>query len=278
MVAATDNLARPRKKPSFRPRGLSAQRMIGAAIIAIVVALGILAPVLGLTDPNESSMDILVGPGAMHWAGTDELGRDVFSRVIYGARVSLLVGLGVGIFATVVGVPIGVLAGYTRGKVDLLIVQIIDLFVALPALILALLITAIVGSTAENIAIVLGFVMWPTTARLVRGQVISVREALYVEAARASGGSAFWIMWRHILPNVVRIISAQFSITVAFGIFSSASLSFLGLGVPPPTPDWGTMVREGAQYLSFMPLMSIAPGAAVTLTVMGFYLIGSKND
>jgi peptide/nickel transport system permease protein len=223
-------------------------------------------------------MDILVGPSAAHWAGTDELGRDVFSRVIYGARVSLLVGLGVGIFATVVGVPIGLLAGYTRGKVDLLIVQIIDLFVALPALILALLITAIVGSTAENIAIVLGFVMWPTTARLVRGQVISVREALYVEAARASGGSAFWIMWRHILPNVVRIISAQFSITVAFGIFSSASLSFLGLGVPPPTPDWGTMVREGSQYLSFTPLMSIAPGAAVTLTVLGFYLIGSKDD
>jgi peptide/nickel transport system permease protein len=278
MVAATDNLARPRKKPSFKPRGLSARRMIGAAIIAIVVALGLLAPVLGLTDPNESSMDILVGPSAAHWAGTDELGRDVFSRVIYGARVSLVVGLGVGVFATIVGVPIGLLAGYTRGKVDLLIVQIIDLFVALPALILALLITAIVGSTVENIAIVLGFVMWPTTARLVRGQVISVREALYVEAARASGGSAFWIMWRHILPNVVRIISAQFSITVAFGIFSSASLSFLGLGVPPPTPDWGTMVREGSQYLSFTPLMSIAPGAAVTLTVLGFYLIGSKND
>src|SRR5262249_18221327 len=157
------------------------------------------------------------------------------------------------------------LAGYMRGKIDLLIVQIIDLFIALPALILALLITAIVGSSAVNIALGLGFVMWPTTARLGRRQALSIPQALSVEAARASGGSGPWIMWRHILPNVLRLVSAQFSITVAFGIFSSASLSFLGLGVPPPTPDWGTMVREGAQCLSFTPLMSIAPGAAVTL-------------
>jgi peptide/nickel transport system permease protein len=252
--------------------------MLGFLIIVIIAGLGILAPLLGLHDPDESSMDILQGASAAHWFGTDELGRDICSRVVYGVRTSMLVGLGVGVFATVLGVPIGLLAGYMRGKVDLLIVQIIDLFIALPALILALLITAIVGSSAVNIALVLGFVMWPTTARLVRSQVISIRETLYVEAARASGGTALWIMWRHILPNVMRLISAQFSITVAFGIFSSASLSFLGLGVPPPTPDWGTMVREGAQYLSFTPLMSIAPGAAVTLTVLGFYLIGSKDD
>lgn len=278
MVATTDSSVQTRTPTWWRPGPYSIRRVLGIAIVGIITALGILAPFLGLYDPSESSMDILQGPSAAHWFGTDELGRDVFSRVLYGVRVSLIIGLGVAIFASLIGVPIGLVAGYARGKIDLLILQIIDLFVALPALILALLITAIVGSSVFNIAVVLGFVMWPTTARLVRGQVISIRETLYVEAARALGGSAVWIMGRHILPNVMRIITAQFCITVAFGIFSSASLSFLGLGVPPPTPDWGTMVREGTQYLSFMPLMSIAPGAAVTLTVMGFYLIGSRHD
>jgi len=262
----------------LRLRAYSFRQKLGMAIIVIFALLGILAPFLGLYDPNQSSMDILQGASANHWFGTDELGRDILSRDIYGIRVSLVVGLGVGIFATVIGVPIGLVAGYARGRVDLFILQIIDLFVALPALILALLITAIVGSTTINIALVLGFVMWPQMARLVRSQVINVRETVYVEAARALGGSASWIMRRHILPNIMRLIMAQFAITVAFGIFSSASLSFLGLGVPPPTPDWGSMVREGVQFLSFCPLMSITPGAAVTLTVLGFYLLGSKHD
>jgi len=266
------------RKPFINFRAYSARRLLGAAIIVIVAALGIVAPFLGLYDPNQSTMDLIQGASAAHWFGTDELGRDILSRDIYGIRISLVVGLGVGIFATIIGVPIGLVAGYARGRVDLVIVQIIDLFVALPALILALLITAIVGATTMNIALVLGFVMWPQMARLVRSQVISVREAVYVEAAQALGSSALWVMTRHILPNVTRIISAQFAITVGFGIFSSASLSFLGLGVPPPTPDWGSMVREGVQFLSFCPLMSITPGAAVTVTVLGFYLLGSKDE
>ena len=257
---------------------LSVRQSIGLAIISVLIILGILAPYLGLSDPNQSSLDILQRASANHWFGTDALGRDVFSRVIHGIRVSVLIGFGVGVLGTVLGVPIGLIAGYARGTIDLFILQIIDLFVALPALILALIITAIVGSTAINIALVLGFVMWPQMARLVRGQVIFIRESVYVEAARALGGSPGWIIRQHILPNAIRLVVAQFSITVAFGIFSSASLSFLGLGVPPPTPDWGTMVREGVQFLAFSPLMSIAPGAAVTLTVLGFYLLGSKDD
>ncbi|MDY0884381.1 ABC transporter permease [Dongia soli] len=257
---------------------LSVRQLIGLTIITILVVLGILAPYLGLSDPNQSSLDILQGASANHWFGTDALGRDVFSRVIHGIRVSVLIGLGVGVIGTVLGVPIGLIAGYARGTIDLVILQVIDLFVALPALVLALIITAIVGSTAINIALVLGFVMWPQMARLVRGQVIFIRESVYVEAARALGGKPSWIIRQHILPNAIRLVIAQFSITVAFGIFSSASLSFLGLGVPPPAPDWGTMVREGVQFLAFSPLMSIAPGAAVTLTVLGFYLLGSKDD
>jgi peptide/nickel transport system permease protein len=278
MFAAAERPVSKTRKPLIKLRAYSGRRLLGIGIILAIAILGAIAPSLGLYDPNQSSMDIIQGASAAHWFGTDELGRDILSRDIYGIRISLVVGLGVGIFATIIGVPIGLVAGYARGRTDLLIVQIIDLFVALPALILALLITAIVGSTTINIALVLGFVMWPQMARLVRSQVISVRETVYVEAAKALGGSATWIMTRHILPNVTRIISAQFAITVAFGIFSSASLSFLGLGVPPPTPDWGSMVREGVQFLTFCPLMSITPGAAVTITVLGFYLLGSKDE
>jgi peptide/nickel transport system permease protein len=277
MVAISEN--RPRSVSTLRETlgKLSVHQFIGLTIITVFVILGIFAPHLGLDDPNQSSLDILQKASINHLFGTDMLGRDVFSRVIHGIRISLLIGLGVGVLSTVIGVPIGLIAGYARGSVDLVILQIIDLFVALPALVLALIITAIVGSTAINLALVLGFVMWPQIARLVRGQVIFIRESVYVEAAQALGGSAGWIIRRHILPNTIRIVIAQFSITVAYGIFSSASLSFLGLGVPPPTPDWGTMVREGVQFLAFSPLMSIAPGGAVTLTVLGFYLLGSKK-
>lgn len=278
MLTAAENPVRSSTIWRQRLKACSARQLLGMIIIATFVVLGLLAPYLGLYDPNQSSLDILQGASNAHWFGTDELGRDIFSRDLFGIRVSLVIGLGVGVFGTIIGVPIGLIAGYARGRTDLFILQVIDLFVALPALILALIITAIIGSTTVNIALVLGFVMWPQMARLVRGQVIYVRETVYVEAARALGGSASWIMRKHILPNILRLISAQFSITVAFGIFSSASLSFLGLGVPPPTPDWGTMVREGVQFLTFCPLMSITPGAAVTLTVLGFYLMGSKDD
>jgi peptide/nickel transport system permease protein len=278
MLTAAENPVRSSAIWRQKLKACSARQLLGMIIIATFVVLGILAPYLGLYDPNQSSLDILQGASNTHWFGTDELGRDIFSRDLFGIRVSLVIGLGVGVFGTIIGVPIGLIAGYARGRTDLFILQVIDLFVALPALILALIITAIIGSTTVNIALVLGFVMWPQMARLVRGQVIYVRETVYVEAARALGGSASWIMRKHILPNILRLISAQFSITVAFGIFSSASLSFLGLGVPPPTPDWGTMVREGVQFLTFCPLMSITPGAAVTLTVLGFYLMGSKDD
>jgi peptide/nickel transport system permease protein len=173
-------------------------------------------------------------------------------------------------------VPVGLAAGYMGGKVDVAAVQFINMFIALPGLVLALMITAMIGPTLTNLMIVLGVVTWPRVARLVRGQAFEIREALFVEAARAAGGGAFWIIRRHILPNAMRVIAAQFALSVAYSIFTSASLSFLGLGVPPPTPDWGGMVRSGLDYLAINPMMSLAPSCAVAFTVLGFYSIGSS--
>jgi peptide/nickel transport system permease protein len=250
----------------------------GLAIILLVVCIVFLAPLLAPFDPTESSVFFLNPPDAQHWLGTDDLGRDTFSRLLFGGRSSLLVGTGSAIIATLVGVPIGLASGYVGGKLDLAVSQVIDLFIALPGLVLGLVITAVVGPTLVNLILVLGIVSWPRTARLTRGQALAVRESVFVEAARASGGDAAWIIRRHIWPNVTRIVAAQFALTVAYSIFTSSSLSFLGLGVPPPEPDWGEMVRTGFNYLTLNPSMSMAPSAAVALTVFGFYLLGTSIE
>lgn len=256
---------------------LNQTRMIGGlTLISAAVIAAVSAPILGLHDPLSSSVDMLAGPSSDHWLGTDELGRDLLSRLIYGARTSLLIGIVGAALALALGVIIGLVAGYFRGWVDTLVVPVIDLFISLPALVLALIITVVVGPSLTTLILVLGFVMWPPIARLVRGQVFAIRELAFIEAAHAAGASAAWIIRKHVLPNVMRLIGSQFAITVSFAIFTSASLSFLGLGVPPPTPDWGGLVRGGFEFLALTPLMSLAPGAAVTVTAMGFYFVGSS--
>lgn len=255
---------------------VSPAALFGMAVFFVVAAVSILAPYLSPLDPARSSVFFLAPPGAENWLGTDDLGRDIYTRVLYGGRSSLIVGIGAAVIATLIGVPIGIAAGYLGGRVDVVAVQFINMFIALPGLVLALMITAMIGPTLMNLVIVLGVVTWPRVARLVRGQAFEIREALFVEAARAAGGSAVWIIQRHILPNTMRIIAAQFALSVAYAIFTSASLSFLGLGVPPPTPDWGAMVRSGLDYLAINPMMSLAPSCAVALTVLGFYSIGSS--
>jgi peptide/nickel transport system permease protein len=168
----------------------------------------------------------------------------------------------------------GLVAGTLRGVVDVTVAAIIDLFIALPGLVLALIITVMVGPSLRNLIVVLGFVMGPPIARLVRGQALAIREMLFVEAARATGGGPLWIIRRHIWSGVLPVVAAQFATSVSFAIFTSASLSFLGLGIPPPAADWGGMARAGYDYLAINPWMSLGPGAAVSLTVMGFYVIG----
>jgi peptide/nickel transport system permease protein len=251
-------------------------RWIGAGVVAFIASAAIAAPVLAPNDPNASGIDMLALPNATHWLGTDDLGRDVLSRVIHGARASLAIGFGAALVAAVIGVPVGLVAGTLRGSIDVALAALIDMFIALPGLVLALIITVMVGANLRNLILVLGVVMWPPVARLVRGQALAIREALFIEAARATGGKPLWIIRRHVWPNVLPVVGAQFSISVSAAIFTSSSLSFLGLGISPPTADWGGMVRAGYDYLAINPCISLAPGAAVSLTVMGFYLIGKS--
>jgi peptide/nickel transport system permease protein len=257
---------------------LTPRQMVGIALIGLALACAVLADALAPHDPLRSSVAFLSPPTTAHVLGTDELGRDVFSRVIYGARTSLLIGFGAAVLAMTIGAPVGLLAGYMGGRFDVVIVMLIDLFVALPGLVLALVITVMVGPSLQNLALVLGFVMWPSVARLIRGQVLAIREATFIEAARAAGGTPAWIISRHVWPNTMRVVTAQFAISVSFAIFTSSSLSFLGLGIPPPTPDWGGMVRSGYDFLAINPLLSLGPGTAVAMTVLGFYLVGSSVE
>ena len=240
----------------------AARRAIGGGIILIMAAAAILAPWITGQDPNRSGDDILAAVTARHWFGTDDLGRDVLTRVLYGARISLLIGTSAALVATLIGVPVGLVAGYMLGTVDLFLIHVIDLFIALPGLVLALIITVAVGPSLQNLVLVLGFVMWPAVARLIRGQVFIAREMAYIDAARAIGAHTLRIVARHVWPNISRVVAAQFAVGVASAIFTASSLSFLGLGLPPPTPDWGSMVQSGFQpLLSLNPLLCLAPGA-----------------
>ncbi|MBV9734910.1 MAG: ABC transporter permease [Acidisphaera sp.] len=257
---------------------LLTRRAAGCALVLAVALCAVAAPLLSGYPPDGSSVESLAPPSAVHRFGTDDLGRDVLARVLFGARVSLLIGPCAALLATAIGLPLGLLGGFLRGLPALVIVQLIDLCIALPGLVLALFITVMVGPSLRNIILVLGVVMWPTMARLVRGQAMDVAVKPYVEAARATGCGTTRILVRHVWPNIMRTVAAQYATTVAFAIFTAASLSFLGLGIPPPTPDLGGMVRGGFQFLTLNPMASLAPGAVVGVMVSGFYLIGSSVD
>ncbi len=247
----------------------------GLAISALVLVCALAAPLLAPYDPNEQDYLALTDPpSAAHVLGTDDLGRDVLSRIVYGSRVSLEVGLiAVGI-AVVVGVTLGLAAGYTGGAADDVIMRGVDAVQAFPNLILALAITAALGPSIGNAMIAIGFVAAPGIARLARGQTLSVREREFVAAARVCGATPLGIVVRHIWPNVTAPIIVQATLLMGTAIVTEASLSFLGVGVQPPTPSWGAMLRTGSQYLEVAPWMSVVPGMAIFLTVLGFNFVG----
>ncbi|MDR7414956.1 MAG: ABC transporter permease [Armatimonadota bacterium] len=254
-------------------RNRSAQ--LGLGILTIFALCGLLAPALAPRDPYASDLDkSLRPPSREHWLGTDELGRDILSRILYGARLSMVIGaLAVGI-GVVLGVPVGLISGYFGGWVDLLTQRLIDVLLAFPSTVLAILMVVILGVGLQNVMVAVGVVSVPTYARLVRAQVLSLKEQTFVEAARALGAGTARILFRHLLPNTVAVLIVQTTLQVASAILSAAALGFLGLGVQQPTAEWGAMLSTARQYIQLAPHTLVFPGLATMLTVLGFNLFG----
>jgi peptide/nickel transport system permease protein len=249
--------------------------MIGLGVVVFFIAVAILAPAIAPHDPLQTSWsDVRKAPTAAHLFGTDEIGRDVASRVIWGARASLLAGLVSVCISLSLGVPIGLLAGYVGGWVDALISRITDAMLACPFLILAIALAAFLGPSLTNAMIAIGISATPVFIRLTRAQVLSVKVEDYVEAARAVGNSHLRIALRHILPNVVAPLIVQATLAIAAAVIAEASLSFLGLGQQPPAPSWGSMLNTAKNYIDNAPWMAVWPGLSIFLLVLSFNLVG----
>ena len=250
--------------------------LLGAVLILVIVFAAVFAPWVAPHGPLE--MDLLepyLPPGSpSHLLGTDNFGRDILSRIIYGSRISLLIGIVVVSIASVVGTALGLIAGFYGGWVDNLIMRLVEIFYAFPFLILVIAVIALFGPSIFNVMWVLGLVSWPLYARIVRGQVLTLREIEYVEAARAAGTGPWRIMFRHILPNSLTPILVMATFGIPEAILASAALGFLGLGVQPPTPEWGVMVSEGKDFIRRAPFLITWPGVAIMLVVLSFNFVG----
>lgn len=249
--------------------------VVGLGIFLLVIVVSALAPWISPYDPNATDISALIKPpSAAHWMGTDELGRDVFSRIIYGTRISLVVGVIAVAIALALGSFLGLIAGYWGGKADTVIMSVMDSVWAFPTLILALAITAALGPSLTNVTIAIGMVFTPGFSRLVRSMVLSVREREYIESARVMGLNDWEIIGRYIWPNITATMIVQASLNAAQAIIAEASLSFLGLGVQPPAASWGSMLKAGYPYLEISPWLSIFPGVAILVTVLGLNFLG----
>jgi peptide/nickel transport system permease protein len=249
--------------------------MVGASIVAVVLAAAVLGPLVVPFDPAAQELALrLEGPTGFHWFGLDELGRDILSRVLAGGRVSLMVGLVVVSVSASVGVCVGAVAGYFGGYVDEAISRVIDILLAFPGLLLAIALVAVLGPSLPNTILALASIGWVGYARLVRGQVLRARELDYVQAARALGARSLRILARHVIPTTLPAVSVQAALGMGSAILSEASLSFLGLGVQPPTPSWGTMLSYGKVHLLDAPHLTIFPGIALATLVLGFNFLG----
>jgi len=248
---------------------------VGAVIMLILYVIALAAPWLAPYDPNATDIrNRLKPPSAEHWFGTDRYGRDVFSRMLYGARISLSVGfVAVGISVTI-GTLVGAIAGYFGGVVDNVLMRLVDIVISLPGLMFLILVIALFGRSIIHIMVVIGLLSWPGVARLVRGEFLSLREREFVEAARAVGVDDLRLMFRHLLPNAIAPVVVAATLGVAGAIITEAGLSYLGLGVPPPAPSWGNMVQEGQQLIRRAWWLITFPGAAILIAVMSFNLIG----
>jgi peptide/nickel transport system permease protein len=248
---------------------------IGAIIVAVGVLAAVVGPLAARVDPAAQELALrLAGPSASHPFGLDELGRDILARVLAGARISFLVGLTVVSVSALVGTLLGTIAGYFGGIVDDAIGRVIDVLLAFPGLLLAIALVAVLGPSLGNVLVALTVIGWVGYARLVRGQVLRAREFEYVQAARALGAPTVRILWQHVVPTAIPAVVVQSTLGMAGAIIGEASLSFLGLGVQPPTPSWGTMLNGGRAHLLDAPHLTIFPGLAIALLVLGFNFLG----
>jgi len=248
---------------------------VSLLIILLVFAVAIFAPMLAPFDPiSQDRTAFLAAPSSEHVMGTDDLGRDVFTRLIFGSQISLLVGIATVVISIVIGTFIGMISGYFGGVIDLVIQRIMDAIMSIPALILALFIAALLGPAIQNVIVALVIIEIPRFARIVRGEMMRIRESNYVEASRSVGAGSFRIIMRHGLPNITAPIIVMASLAFGQTIIAEASLSFLGIGTPPPNPSWGLMLSDASRYMESAPWLVLFPGLALCILVLAFNLFG----
>ena len=246
-----------------------------AVLIALVLLLAVFAPLVA--PYGEAEQDVLARlqpPSAAHWFGTDELGRDVLSRILYGSRLSLAIGILPSVISLVIGIVLGLLAGYFGGWADYVIMRLADVMLSVPSLLLAMVVMYTLGSSTVNLFVALSMVGWASVARVVRSQTLRLKESEYVEAAQSIGVSRFNIMRRHILPNCIPSLIVLFTLNVPAAILSESSLSFLGIGAQPPAASWGLMVNQSKQFLFTQPWLALAPCVAIMVVVLAFNFLG----
>lgn len=248
--------------------------VLGIVIILLVVFIAVFAPQIAPYSPTSQKFKRLVPPGQVNLLGTDELGRDTFSRIVYGSRISLQVGVIAVTLSLALGVTLGVLAGYIGGTFDNLSMRVVDLLFAFPGLVLAIVIAGLLGPSITNAMIAIGIINAPTYARVARGSVLTVKNELYLEAAQLTGGGHWHIIRKHILPNILAPLLVLTTLSMSTAILTEAALSFLGLGTQPPDPSWGKMLSDGRVFMEIAPWVTVFPGVAIVIAVLGFNLLG----
>jgi peptide/nickel transport system permease protein len=248
--------------------------MIGLVVILSVVIVAIFAPIIAPYPPTDQTFRRLIEPNPTNWLGTDELGRDVFSRIVYGSRISLYVGIVAVSLALALGATTGVISGYISGTFDSIVMRFVDIMFAFPGLVLAIVIAGLLGPSITNAMIAIGIIYAPAYARVARSSVLVIKDELYIDAARLTGGQPAHIILRHILPNIMAPIIVLTTLSMSTAILTEAALSFLGLGTQPPDPSWGTMLSTGRKYMEIAPWVTIFPGVAIMIAVLGFNFLG----
>jgi len=263
------------KRNILKEAGNNRMAAIGGAVVILLVLIAILASLLSPHDPFEQKLENrLLNPCFEYPFGTDDLGRCIFSRLIFGTRYSLAIGVTVVGITALVGTTLGIVSGYSRGIIDETLMRIVDIVLAFPGIILALVIAGILGPSFLNVVIALSLTHWPAYTRLVRGITLSLREKEFIEGAKALRASNIYIMRRHILPNCINPIIVLATLDIAHAIIFATGLSFLGLGIQPPTPEWGSMLKAGIPYFRISPHLTFFPGTAIMVTVMAFNFLG----